>query len=392
MRGRNQTEDVLTAVAGNEGCGVEILMLLLEQRDREIVVTEKVVIAALANERTGKEAVALLLKKRGEGVKITHNIVSGAVSNSKYKKTLMALLEQRNEEIDLAEEIVKAITRILDKEGILELLEQRSEDIEAEIMNEIANAVVANIGYDRGNTWLLLRQHERAVNYTIMIIYFCMCSEDREVLRLLLDNWLWYVSSTERSMGFAIQSHSIILYAATITSHMGVLVQLLMNGVDVNTMIADKETALHIAAAESHDSFVQMLLDNRSNPDMKDLHGWTPFALASAYRNDSICGILLEHGSGGKPDCGKSTGLTPNLLVTATMSPEIIISDDGYTATSGTLLIQAPLKCLFAKVLLEFMEPPGDESMLQVRGNHPIPLASHFYYFEVGVLSTGLKR
>jgi hypothetical protein len=55
------SEDMITAAAGNEKNGRDIMSLLLEKRGREVKATEGVMKAALRNATSGREIITLLL-------------------------------------------------------------------------------------------------------------------------------------------------------------------------------------------------------------------------------------------------------------------------------------------------------------------------------------------
>ncbi|MCJ1350273.1 MAG: hypothetical protein MMC33_000254 [Icmadophila ericetorum] len=167
-----------------------------------------------------------------------------------------------------------------------------------------------------------------------------MALKHMEMLLLLLDGWLSSNSSTKGSITSSTCDHSTVLYAALFISNTAILERLLIEGVDVNTMIAGQTTALHIAAAGAQDSAVQILLSRGANANVEDIHGWTPSEMAAICGKDSTCCILSEIGCG-RSDFEKTSSLLPNRLVNATIATEANISDDGCTVILGLSLIQA---------------------------------------------------
>ncbi|CAD6446264.1 b7a5bf77-39d6-4c44-a99b-040df980e6b2, partial [Sclerotinia trifoliorum] len=74
----------------------EIMMLLLEKRGAEVVITEEVVKAAAENRYSGKEIMMLLLEKRGAEVVITEEVVKAAAENRKSGSRLLNSTTQPN--------------------------------------------------------------------------------------------------------------------------------------------------------------------------------------------------------------------------------------------------------------------------------------------------------
>jgi hypothetical protein len=58
-----------------------VAVLLLNQRENEVKITEEVVKAAAGNERRGKEVRRLLLDRRGDEEKITKEVGKAAAGN-----------------------------------------------------------------------------------------------------------------------------------------------------------------------------------------------------------------------------------------------------------------------------------------------------------------------
>jgi hypothetical protein len=69
---------VVKAAACNRKSGNEVMMLLLEQRGGEVVITEEVVKAAAGNENIREAVLVVLLAQRGAEVDITEKVVKTA--------------------------------------------------------------------------------------------------------------------------------------------------------------------------------------------------------------------------------------------------------------------------------------------------------------------------
>ncbi|KAH7010882.1 uncharacterized protein B0I36DRAFT_56897 [Microdochium trichocladiopsis] len=103
------TQEVVTAVAGNQECGREIIAILLEQRGDEFKITQEVVTAAAGNQGCGRAIIAILLEQRGDEFKITQEVVTAAAGNQGCGRAIIAiLLEQRGDEFKITQEVVTA--------------------------------------------------------------------------------------------------------------------------------------------------------------------------------------------------------------------------------------------------------------------------------------------
>ena len=77
---------------------------------------------------------------------------------------------------------------------------------------------------------------------------------------------------------------------------------LLGKGVEVNRLVEDKQTPLHLAMRSNWFKLAMILLDHGADANAEDIHGWTPLLLLSAsqIRDDKALDLvrpLLEHGA-----------------------------------------------------------------------------------------------
>jgi len=99
----------VTAAVGNLRSGEEVITLLLDQRGEEVEITEEVVKAAAGNGSSGEGVMTLLLNRRGDEVKITEEVVKTAAGNIWSGAGVMTLLlNRRGDEARITEEVVKA--------------------------------------------------------------------------------------------------------------------------------------------------------------------------------------------------------------------------------------------------------------------------------------------
>lgn len=75
------------------------------------------------------------------------------------------------------------------------------------------------------------------------------------------------------------------------------VVDLLNEGIDVNSIDLDGRTALHIAACEGHVEVVKVLLSRKANIDARDRWGSTAASDAKYYGNHEIFNILKARGA-----------------------------------------------------------------------------------------------
>ncbi|XP_017222921.1 integrin-linked protein kinase 1-like isoform X1 [Daucus carota subsp. sativus] len=87
-----------------------------------------------------------------------------------------------------------------------------------------------------------------------------------------------------------------LLFMASRGDVEGVL-ELLDDGVDVNSIDLDGRTALHIAACEGHNHVVEILLSRKANIDARDRWGSTAAADAKYYGNVEVYNILKARGA-----------------------------------------------------------------------------------------------
>ena len=77
----------------------------------------------------------------------------------------------------------------------------------------------------------------------------------------------------------------------------GGVVELLDEGIDVNSIDLDGRTALHIAACEGHLGVVKALISRRANIDARDRWGSTAAADAKYYGNLDVYNLLKARGA-----------------------------------------------------------------------------------------------
>ena len=93
------------------------------------------------------------------------------------------------------------------------------------------------------------------------------------------------------------------------------LVRLLLGrGAEVNRLVKDKQTPLHLAMRSNWFKLAQILLDHGADANAEDIYGWTPLLLLSAtqIRDDKaldLVRLLLEHGA--ELDKRNNDGQTP---------------------------------------------------------------------------------
>ena len=108
MPGRVIDLEVPLAAASTKKNAKEMMALLLDRGD-QIQITEDIVKAVARNWEDGKELMTLLLDRRGDQIQITEDVVEAAASNEENGKGVMALLlDRRSDQLQITEDIVKA--------------------------------------------------------------------------------------------------------------------------------------------------------------------------------------------------------------------------------------------------------------------------------------------
>lgn len=80
-------------------------------------------------------------------------------------------------------------------------------------------------------------------------------------------------------------------------------------GMDMSLADYDGRTALHLAAAEGHESIVRLLLEKcKVNSHSKDRWGFTAYDDAKRFKHEEIAEILLEHMKNNPPESPESGG------------------------------------------------------------------------------------
>lgn len=86
------TENIVKAAARNLRSGIEVMVLLLDRRGDQIMITDSIMRAAARNLRSGNEMMALLLDRRGDQITDTESIVEAAKYNLGIGIKVMELL------------------------------------------------------------------------------------------------------------------------------------------------------------------------------------------------------------------------------------------------------------------------------------------------------------
>lgn len=120
-------EEVLKSAANNGQHGKKIIELLLNQRESQMHVSEEVVKAAAANRRSGRDVMEFLLDRKGDQVQLTEEVLRAAARNEYSGQDILALLLDRREgHIQITDEVVKdAVYNDRSGEKIIKLLLDR---------------------------------------------------------------------------------------------------------------------------------------------------------------------------------------------------------------------------------------------------------------------------
>ncbi|KAM0183793.1 hypothetical protein ACHAPF_000237 [Botrytis cinerea] len=146
------TEEVVKTAAANENCGLEMIELLLEERE-DILITEEVLKAAAGNLRNGYAIIEFLFERLGNQFLITEEILKAAAGNEGlYEYNIRHFLFERLEnQFLITEEILKAAAgNVRNGYAIIEFLFEKLEN-QFLITEEILKAAAGNEGLYRDN-------------------------------------------------------------------------------------------------------------------------------------------------------------------------------------------------------------------------------------------------
>ena len=87
------------------------------------------------------------------------------------------------------------------------------------------------------------------------------------------------------------------LFLAATNGDVSSIGRLLSQGVNVNAMNSERETALHMAAARGHYSALIYLINHGANINARTTKNWVPLHHAVRFRHANIANYLLKHGS-----------------------------------------------------------------------------------------------
>ncbi len=87
------------------------------------------------------------------------------------------------------------------------------------------------------------------------------------------------------------------LFLAATNGDVSTIGRLLSQGVNVNAMNSERETALHMAAARGHYSALIYLINHGANINARTSKNWVPLHHAVRFRHANIANYLLKHGS-----------------------------------------------------------------------------------------------
>ncbi len=88
---------------------------------------------------------------------------------------------------------------------------------------------------------------------------------------------------------------------------------LLDNGADVNAVVKDGRTPLHLAARFGHREVVELLLERGAQVNQESPHWGNPLFVAAYRGQREVVELLLKHGADKtvKVSRGEATGLRP---------------------------------------------------------------------------------
>jgi hypothetical protein len=157
------TPKLMIAAAENGDFAPLAMEALLDYCDNQFEITEEVLSAAAD---TGVEAIELLLQRCGSRFRITEPVLKAAVGGWKAKEVTAMLLEQRSDEINITEEVLKTAASVEGGEthALGMLLKQPCDP--SNITEDVFEAAAGNEGHGMEMVKLLLDNCARHVKIT----------------------------------------------------------------------------------------------------------------------------------------------------------------------------------------------------------------------------------
>ena len=152
--------------------------------------------------------------------------------------------------------------------------------------------VVACIGI--GSCGFIFPSHHRTEDYTPVFAAADAC--DLNAVRQVVDYDPRLLKATE-------WDNATLLHDAVGHNCKELVAYLLTKGVDVNAVMDDRVTALHLAAQRGNIPIADLLLQHGANINAIDAKGWTPLDRAEKWKHEDMV-VFLRKGGGheGGPD------------------------------------------------------------------------------------------
>jgi hypothetical protein len=277
---------VVKAAAGNNQSGKEVIMLLLEQRGVDVIVTEEVVKAAAGNERSGKEVMTLLLEQRGANVAISEDVVMAAAGNGDSGKVMSLLLERCKDEVKISEEVLKAAAGNEEsgKEILMLLLEWRGPNV---ILTKDVVKAAATSGQEK-----VLKVIEKRLeallspdDWLVAQFYNAAKAGYKDTIQKLLTQGVEPDLQNPRKVS--------PLWVAATNGHLRVVELLLgTNAVDINSKSIAGRPPIFWASARGYEDVVRLLLEAGADPSLMDEDERNAISMAKQYGHNKIVKML----------------------------------------------------------------------------------------------------
>ncbi|KAL3456123.1 hypothetical protein BJX64DRAFT_271188 [Aspergillus heterothallicus] len=256
--------NVLQRAVGNPNKGVELTNMLLKYR---IQVTKEVISAAAGNEISGKELIVLLLDKVQKNIDIRAQTVIAAANNHALGREVMETLLTRSHQLRFTNQAVVTVCRCFDKGIISNLLKQQVNRINtsletpfndyqvfrSSLLNSLMAAAASNVHHGAEAMELLLHL---GVDWAVVSEYVTAEAADNygkglEVLRMPLARKNCHIRITEGLLKAA---------AGNIRTARQVM-EILLDQVGDQAPITDDVLRTIIESPFERDAVLQLLID-----------------------------------------------------------------------------------------------------------------------------------